>query len=177
MLKYASSEQELDFYRERKTMTNSEFPIKKPEMILATEIYLQANEDGQKMVVLKENKESDQFFMMFVGESEFMAIAKEKGLFDSPRPMTHEIYLRIFRDAPIRFIKVEIHSMKEGTYFANICYEENGQEVFVDARPSDSVALALHNNIPIYVNKELLRPVLTERDIEDFRDIIKTVKF
>ena len=85
-------------------MTNSEPSSKKPEMIIATEIYLQANEDGQKMVVLKENKEADQFFMMFVGESEFMAIAKEKGLFDSPRPMTHEIYLTIFRDAPVRFI-------------------------------------------------------------------------
>jgi len=158
-------------------MAENDYPIQKPELILTTEIYLQASEDGQKMVVLKESKEADQFFMMFVGESEFMAIAKEKGLFDSPRPMTHEIYLKIFRDAPIRFNKVEIHSMKEGTYFANIYFEEKGKEVFIDARPSDSVALALHHHIPIYVNKELLRPVLTEKDIEDFKDIIKTVKF
>jgi len=158
-------------------MTDIESPEKKTEMILASEIYLQASEEGQKMVVLKEHKDADQFFMMFVGESEFMAIAKEKGLFEAPRPMTHEIYLKIFRKTPIRFIKVEIHSMKEGTYYADIYYEENNKEVSVDARPSDSVALALHRNIPIYINKDLLRPVLTEKDIEDFKDIIKSVKF
>jgi hypothetical protein len=158
-------------------MTDIESLEKNAEMILAAEIYLQANEEGQKMVVLKEDKDADQFFMMFVGESEFMAIAKEKGLFEAPRPMTHEIYLKVFKNAPIRFIKVEIHSMREGTYYANIYYEENGKELIVDARPSDSVALALHRSIPIYINKDLLRPVLTEKDLEDFKDIIKTVKF
>ncbi len=149
----------------------------KPDLVLAQEVILQTDQSNQRVVVLKADKDSENFFMMFVGESEFMAIAKEKGLFSAPRPMTHEIYLKIFEHAPVEFQKVEIHSMQEGTYYANIYYKEDGKEVAVDARPSDSVSLALHTNIPIYVNKALMRGMLTPKDVEDFKDIIKTVKF
>jgi uncharacterized protein len=149
----------------------------KPEMILISEVYLQSDQGNQRMIVLKEHKDADLFFMMFVGESEFMALAKEKGLFNSPRPMTHETYLKILEDSSITFIKVEIVSMVEGTFYANIHYRKNGEEITLDARPSDSVALALHLKIPLYVNKDIMRRVFTESEIEEFKDIIKTVKF
>ena len=53
----------------------------------------------------------------------------------------------------------------------------DGKDVVLDARPSDSVALALHGKVPIYVNKELMRRMITEKDLEDYKDLIKTVKF
>ena len=150
---------------------------KKADFALIKEVILQTDQSNQRVVVLKEDKDSDSFFMMFVGESEFMAIAKEKGLFSAPRPMTHEIYLKIFERAPVEFEKVEIHSMTEGTYFANIYYRESGKKRELDARPSDSVSLALRMKIPILVNRSLMRSMLTPKDVEDFKDIIKTVKF
>jgi bifunctional DNase/RNase len=91
--------------------------------------------------------------------------------------MTHEIYLKIFERAPVEFEKVEIHSMTEGTYYASIYYKDSGKKRELDARPSDSVSLALRMNIPIFVNKSLMRGMLTPKDVEDFKDIIKTVKF
>ncbi len=148
-----------------------------PEMLLIGEVYLQSDQSSQKVVVLKEDEKSELFFMMFVGESEFMAIAKEKGLFSTPRPMTHEMYLTILGDTNITFEKVEIHAMVEGTYYANVYLREDGREKVLDARPSDSVALALHVKVPIYVNKDLMRHVLSEKEIEDFKGIIKSVKF
>jgi uncharacterized protein len=158
-------------------MTETNDSGRKQEMVMISEVLLQTDQEDQRVVILKERKDADMFFMMFVGDTEFMAIAKEKGAFTSPRPMTHEIYLKIIENTPIVFTKIEIHSMTEGTYYANIYFKMDGKEVALDARPSDSVALALHGKVPIFVNKELMRRMITEKDLENYRDLIKTVKF
>jgi hypothetical protein len=114
---------------------------------------------------------------MFVGDSEFAAIAKEKGLVEPKRPLTHDLYLRISDNLPVEFLRIEIYDMKENTYFANVYFRANGQEHTVDCRPSDAVALALNRKIPILVNKKLFRRELTTEEIKEYEEICKTVKF
>ena len=65
------------------------------DMATIREIYLKSDPGSGNMVVLKAAPEAKRYFMMFVGDSEFAAIAKEKGLLESPRPLTHELYLGI----------------------------------------------------------------------------------
>jgi bifunctional DNase/RNase len=109
------------------------------------------------MVILKERSEDDRFFLMFVGDSEFTAIAKEKGLVEPKRPLTHDLYLSILQQLQIEFLRVEIHEMREETYHASVFFEWNGAELIVDSRPSDAVALALNRKIPILVKQSLFR--------------------
>jgi bifunctional DNase/RNase len=129
------------------------------------------------MVVLKETEEDQHHFVMFVGDSEFAAIAKEKGLVEPKRPLTHDLYLQISDNLPVEFLRIEIHDMKENTYFANVFFRANGKEHTVDCRPSDAVALALNRKIPILVNKKLFRRELTTEEIKEYEEICKTVKF
>jgi bifunctional DNase/RNase len=146
------------------------------EMIAIKEIHLESDPNRGNMVVLRENADSERFFMMFVGDSEFAAIAKEKGLVEPKRPLTHELYLSIM-DKRLEFLRVEIYDMREDTFYANVVFRTNGVEHTIDSRPSDAVALALNKKIPILVGQGLFRRKLTQEEIKEYEGLVKSVKF
>jgi bifunctional DNase/RNase len=146
-------------------------------MITINEVLLKSDRSSGNMVVLKESEEDNQHFIMFVGDSEFAAIAKEKGLVEPKRPLTHELYLNISDNLAVEFLRIEIYDMKDNTYYAKVLFRANGTEHTVDCRPSDAVALALNRKIPILVNQKLFRRELTPDEIKEYEEICKTVKF
>lgn len=146
-------------------------------MVKIREVYIESDPNRGNMVILKENPNGEKFFLMFVGEAEFAAIAKEKGLVETKRPLTHDLYLNILGKAEVEFQRVEIYDMREETYYANVFFRANGEDQAVDSRPSDAVALALNRKIPILVNQELLRRKLTQEEIKEYEGIVKTVRF
>ncbi len=146
-------------------------------MVEIKEVFLNADQNGHQ-VILKEDANAKRYFSMFVGDAEFTAIAKEKGLFQAKRPLTHDTYLNIIKKAGITFEKIEIYDVKDNVYLANIFFKDKeGNEHILDSRPSDAVALSLNQGIPIFVNTKLLRPELTAKDIEALKDLCKSVKF
>lgn len=147
------------------------------EMITIGEVYLNADPNSGHMVVLKEKAEAERYFMMFVGEAEFAAIAKEKGLLDPKRPLTHELYVHILEKLQVEVLRIEIYDMREETFYANVLIRAHGEEHAIDSRPSDAVALALNRKIPILVNGSLFRRELTQEEIKEYEGIVKTVKF
>ena len=146
-------------------------------MVAIREVYIESDPNRGNMVILREEPDGDRFFLMFVGDSEFASIAKEKGLVEPKRPLTHDLYLNILEKAGVEFQRVEIFEMREETYFANVYFRVNGAEQAVDSRPSDAVALALNRKIPILVNQELFRRKLTQEEITEYEGLVKTVKF
>lgn len=147
------------------------------DFITAGEVYIKTDRAQGNMVVLKESEDATQYFLMFVGDAELTAIAKEKGFVDSKRPLTHEIYLAILGRAGVTIDSIEIYDMIDNTFFAKV-YARIGEElVDFDSRPSDAVALALHEKCPIKVHKKLLRRELTPEEVKEYEDIVKTVKF
>jgi bifunctional DNase/RNase len=146
-------------------------------MVRITEVYIEADPNRGNMVILKENSNGERFFLMFVGEAEFAAIAKEKGLVEPKRPLTHDLYLNILEKSGVEFQRVEIYDMREETYYANVYFRANGADQTVDSRPSDAVALALNRRIPILVNQRLFRRKLTPDEIKEYEGLVKTVKF
>ncbi|MGV8074777.1 MAG: bifunctional nuclease family protein [Syntrophobacteraceae bacterium] len=147
------------------------------EFVSAKDVYIKTDRIQGNMVVLKEAESSTEYFLMFVGDAEITAIAKEKGLVDPKRPLTHELYLSILNKGGTRFDRIEIYSMQENTYYANIYANINGEEVTFDSRPSDAVALALNQKCPIMIHKKLLRRELSEEEVQEYELIVKTVKF
>jgi bifunctional DNase/RNase len=75
------------------------------------------------------------------------------------------------------FEKIVISEMRDNTFYAKIYARINGEVADFDARPSDAVALALHEKCPIWVHKKLLRVELTPEEVQEFEMIVKTVKF
>jgi bifunctional DNase/RNase len=146
-------------------------------MVTVKEVYIESDPTRGNMVILKEEPDGDRFFLMFVGDTEFAAIAKETGLVEPKRPLTHDLYLSILEKVGVEFQRVEIYEMQEETYYANVFFRANGAVQAVDSRPSDAVALALKRKIPIMVNQDLLRRKLTQEEIKEYEGIVKTVKF
>jgi len=146
-------------------------------MVAVREVYIESDPSRGNMVVLKEAAEGDRFFLMFVGDAEFAAIAKEKGLVEPKRPLTHELYLSIMEKAGVELLRVEISEMREETYYANVFFRVDGIEQAVDSRPSDAVALALNRKIPILVHQDLFRRKLTPEEVKEYEGLVKTVKF
>ncbi|MHC1742384.1 MAG: bifunctional nuclease family protein [Syntrophobacteraceae bacterium] len=147
------------------------------DFVNAKEVYIKTDRVQGNMVILKESEDDSQYFLMFVGDAEITAIAKEKGLVDPKRPLTHDLYLSVLVKTGVRFERIEIHGMQDNTYYAHVVATVNGEEEIFDSRPSDAVALALHQKCPIYVSKKLLRRELSEEEIHEYEMIVKTVKF
>jgi bifunctional DNase/RNase len=146
-------------------------------MVTIRETYIESDPNRGNMVVLKEDSEGDRFFLMFVGDAEFAAIAKEKGLMEPKRPLTHDVYLSILEKAGVEFLRVEISEMREETYYAKVLFRLQGKDLSVDSRPSDAVALALNRKIPILVHQDLFRRKLSPEEVKEYEGLVKTVKF
>ncbi len=145
-------------------------------MIAIHEIQLVEERDGYQ-IILKEKADSKDYFTMLVGPAEFAAIAKEKGIYSPARPLTHELYIEILKSMGVSFLRVEIYEQRDNAYIASVFYEKDGSPVGVDSRPSDALALALNQNIPILVRKKLFKAEISEEERDFYKDIIKVVKF
>lgn len=147
------------------------------DMISIRSVHLEADPSRGNMVILKEDQEADYYFLMFVGDSEFAAIAKEKGLLEPKRPLTHELYLHIMERVQVEFVRIEIYDMRDETFYANVVFRANGTEQSIDSRPSDAVALALNRKVPILVNRRLFRRQLSQEEVTEYEGFVKSVKF
>jgi bifunctional DNase/RNase len=151
--------------------------MEQTDFVEAREVFIKTDRIQGNMVILKESEDDSEYFLMFVGDAEITAIAKEKGLVEPKRPLTHDLYLTILRRTGAVFEKIEISEMKENTFYAKIYARVNGETVVFDSRPSDAVALGLHEKCPIFVNRKLLRRELSPEEVQEFEMIVKTVKF
>jgi len=73
------------------------------------------------------------------------------------RPLTHDLLERIIQEANGKIHRIVITHFKEDIYYATIEMERGGSLVEIDARPSDSIVMALKFKAPIFVSKALFR--------------------
>lgn len=147
------------------------------DFVETREVFIKTDRIQGNMVILKESEDDVLYFLMFVGDAEITAIAKEKGLVEPKRPLTHDLYLSILKRTGAVFERIEISEMRENTFYAKIYVRIGGEEFVFDSRPSDAVALGLHEKCPIFVHKKLLRRELSPEEVHEFEMIVKTVKF
>ncbi len=147
------------------------------DFVETREVFIKTDRIQGNMVILKESEDDTLYFLMFVGDAEITAIAKEKGLVEPKRPLTHDLYLSILKRTGAVFERIEISEMRENTFYAKIYVRIDGEESIFDSRPSDAVALGLHEKCPIFVHKKLLRRELSPEEVQEFEMIVKTVKF
>lgn len=93
---------------------------------------------------------------IWVGIFEANAIAMQLEKIVSPRPMTHDLLRSVIEHLQAKVERVVITDLKENTFFALIHLVRNGQNLSVDARPSDAMALALRTDVPIFVEEAVL---------------------
>lgn len=124
-------------------------------MMVEAEIWTVAKTDQGNAVLVKP-KDGDRAVPIFIGPLEAQNILLGLGEVEIPRPLTHDLLLKILEDVAISLVRVEIHTLSEGTYFSNLILDQGGRKLEIDARPSDALALAVRKNCPIFINTELV---------------------
>ena len=144
---------------------------------------LALDEDSQMPILILKDTSEDIIFPIWIGAMEAMSISMALNKVAVPRPMTHDLILTILEKMDARLVAVEIISIHEGTYYAELVLEGESGERRVDCRPSDSIALALRAEVPIRVSPEVIalnktlqkgafQEVVTGEDSERWTDIL-----
>jgi hypothetical protein len=116
------------------------------------------------VVILKE-KDGDRVLPIWIGPGEASAIAMKLAGIQFSRPLTHDLLNTVVRGLGSELVRVLITKVVENTYYASLIFRRDGELISIDSRPSDSIALALRAEAPIFADEELLE--LTALEIEE----------
>ena len=134
-------------------------------MILTTIRQLLLSNVG--FIILLDNTEDDRSLPIFIGAAEAQAIAFHLNKVELPRPLTHDLLLNILDALEYDVVRVEIYNLQESTFFANIILSNMDEEIIVDARPSDAIAIAIRCDTPIFVDEKVMNKagrIFTDKD-------------
>ena len=112
-------------------------------------------------------------FVISVDPSVGSAISMTINGVKKERPLTHDLIGHVFLGFGVNLERIIINDVNEGTYFARVILtmqNELGRKILeLDARPSDSIVLALQQKRPIYVARRVYEAV------EDMTEILERV--
>ena len=119
---------------------------------------------------------------IWIGHAEASAIILALQGIEAPRPMTHDLLNNTIGALGHSVDRVEITGLDEGTFYASVILRGPDSELAIDARPSDSVALAVRAGCPIFVAEDVfaeaaveVTEVDEEAEVEKFRDFLDHV--
>ena len=114
---------------------------------------------GEQVVVLKE-RGGNRFLPIIIGISEVTAIKMKISGIQPPRPLTHDLLKETITQLGATLDRIVITKLEFNTFFAKLILKTpDGQLREVDARPSDSIAVALRSEAPIFVAEDVLNQV------------------
>ena len=106
--------------------------------------------------------DGDRTFPIVIGLPEAVAIERRLKGVEIPRPQTHDLLASVVGHLGGRLREIVINDLVDGTFYAKLIIEQDGQEIEVDSRPSDAIALGVAEQVPIYVAEHVLEQ--TEAD-------------
>jgi uncharacterized protein len=107
-------------------------------------------------IVILKDLEKKKAIPIWIGIFEASAIATEIEKITFSRPMTHDLLNEILKVLKAEVLRVEIHDLRNNTFFANIQLLTDGNVIVIDARPSDAIAIALRAAAPIFVDTNVI---------------------
>ncbi|MBI4512949.1 MAG: bifunctional nuclease family protein [Gemmatimonadetes bacterium] len=113
-------------------------------------------------VVILQEKDGERVLPIWIGPSEASAIAMELAGMKFSRPLTHDLFSSLVKGLGSEVQRVIITKVVENTYYAELILNRAGEIISIDARPSDSIAIALRSKAPIYARDELLEVTAIE---------------
>ncbi len=114
-------------------------------------------------VVILTDEKKQKSLPLWVGVEEANAIAIEIKQMERPRPLTHDLMKNMIEAVQCRLLRVEITELKDSVFFSRLVIGKDGEELFVDSRPSDAIALALRTDSRILVEEEVINMALSAK--------------
>ena len=118
-------------------------------------------------VVVLQEKDGVRLLPIWIGQPEAESIVLHMHNVKRTRPLTHDLVRSLIMGMGARLLDVNITRVQERTYFAELHLQHVGKLVTIDARPSDSIAIALRLSAPIFAAEELLSDPADETGDDD----------
>ncbi len=109
----------------------------------------------QRVVILKE-RESDRYLPIWIGPAEADAIAIKLQGVTPPRPLTHDLLESIITRLGASVNCIIVNDLQNDTFYAKLILDVNGEQMELDSRPSDAMAIAIRAEAPIYAEEAVL---------------------
>jgi bifunctional DNase/RNase len=130
---------------------------------------------GLAAVVLLGVEEHEDVLPIFIGIEEATSIARGQDATDIGRPLTHDLMLDVMEELGGRIERVVVSGLDDDTYVADLHIETPREEAVVDARPSDSLALAARTNADIEIEEGVFEAGREAPDEYDALDDVREV--
>jgi bifunctional DNase/RNase len=118
------------------------------------------SEISDNQVIYLREIDGDREFPILIGIFEATSIDRRvKEDYVPPRPLTHDLIVSVAETLGAQVARVEISELREQTYFAKLVLLKGNEQIEIDARPSDAIAIAVSADpeIPILVSEEVLQ--------------------
>ncbi len=125
-------------------------------------------------IVILQDIQKNTLLPIWVGIFEANAIALQIERIDTPRPMTHDLLRNVLQQLKAEVQKIVVTELKDNTFYALIHLKTNGEDMVIDSRPSDAIALALRTDSPIFVTEDVInssRNITLDKENLDPEDV------
>jgi len=135
---------------------------------------------SQHVVILRDTTH-DRYLPIWIGPWEANAIAMRLQGVVPERPMTHDLFSQTLAECGVTVKKIIVSDLADDTFRARLLLQIDGREVDLDARPSDAIALAVRQGVPIFATDSVLdRAVVVpgcadEEKLSVFRDFVNSL--
>jgi bifunctional DNase/RNase len=110
----------------------------------------------ETFVVILREKSGERVLPIWIGRPEAESIVMRIHNIEHARPLTHDLCRSLIDGLGARLRRVEITHVANSTFFAELHLDVQGSTRVIDARPSDSIAVALRMDAPIFAADDLL---------------------
>jgi hypothetical protein len=145
---------------------------------------------SQHRIVILKDVDSERFLPIWIGPYEAEAITVSLQQMEVSRPLTHDLLRNVLQTLGADVLRINITELKDDVFYAHIVMQVNGQEMEIDARPSDALALSVRVHVPIYVDESVMQDAASipeaeleameldeggDERLEVFKDFVETL--
>jgi bifunctional DNase/RNase len=134
-------------------------------MVEVSVAHLGVERNTNTPIVVLQERDGDRMIPIYIGHAEANAIAMELADVKFERPLTHDLMQQVIVGLGAELSQVVLTRVKDSTYYAELHLRRDDHVVQIDARPSDSIAIALRLKTPIFAAEELLTATSAEEAV------------
>ncbi len=125
-------------------------------------VHLGVEKNSNTPIVVLQEKDGDRMIPIYIGHAEAQAIAMEMADVKFERPLTHDLMQQVIVGLGAELSRVILTRVEKSTYYAELQLRRDDHVIQIDARPSDSIAIALRFRAPIFAAEDLLTATSAE---------------